>query len=241
MISVYLVLIISALTTLKCNQSKIDTNNNIVRQSYPLNDNVTFNHIVVNSFINYQLIQDDINSVEIETHKSVHNCCIHVEVTQKHILLINLNRTVHNYPKINAYIKFKSLKQLDAIGTGHVQSMTIIKQQQDKFILNKQGTGNVNLILEVNKLQAFISGTGHVKLNGHVRIEARIRQSGTTTLDARHCLMNKISIISNGVTSAHIVGKNEINISVDGISNVYYRGPLNKQKKSNFLAKIQPF
>ncbi|CAF1181494.1 unnamed protein product [Didymodactylos carnosus] len=211
---------------------------NIVRQLHPIG-NSQFNEIIVNGVFNVQLIQSESEtSVEIEASKDVQNHFV-VDIQNTSILSI---RMIPNYSfssKIIVYIKFKDLKQYNMENmVGNTNSTNEIKQNQ-KFILYSKGTGNVNLKLNVPLFEAHVYTTGQHILNGQVQNEATIVYRGVGDIDALNLVTKKMNVNANGVGNIRIMATDEINIDVSGVTTVFYKGPLNNQKKYG-LGRVVP-
>ncbi|CAF3710795.1 unnamed protein product [Rotaria socialis] len=198
---------------------------------------------MVNGTVEVRLTQGDTMFIEVETDENLHNTeAIEIYVNEN---LLTVQDHNCRYTKMIVYVQFPAtykLKSLTANGTGLFETTNEISAIDGLFTVSFNGTrkGHLKLYSE-NGLQLTMNGTSELTISGIVHQWTNIEQSGTSKLDAEQCKMNHVTAVLQGVSTAYIVAQDEINVNVQGVSSVFYRGPLNQAYVGAITCKVQEF
>jgi hypothetical protein len=215
-------------------------NGNVERKEYNISE--TFASIIVNGTVDVRLTEGDSLMIEVETDENLH----HTEAIQISVDQNSLTVQDHDcrYTKMIVYIRFppsQGLKSLTFNGAGLGQSTNQISAT-DLFTVTINGTRKINLKLDAKAdLQLEMNGTAQLTLAGAVQQAVNIKQSGTTKLNAKECQTSRVTAVLQGVSTAFVVAQDEINVNVQGVSGVFYRGPLKRKIVGAITCKVQEF
>lgn len=219
-------------------------NDNVQRKQYNVN-NLTFHSIHINGTVDVHFTQADGRSkIDVETDENLH----HSDVIRIFVDSNNcLNVEDHNcqYTKMIVHIRVQggTLKSLSLNGTGLVRATNELSAAViGVFTIYIGGTRKVLLTLEAaNGLDLQMNGTAQLALCGHVRQTTTIKQGGTTQLNAEECRTSRVTTSLQGTSTAYIVAQDEIKVNVQGVSKLFYRGPLREKVVGGITCKGQQF
>lgn len=115
----------------------------------------------------------------------------------------------------------RQLKKLSASGGSDVVSKHLIKN--DSFTLLASGGTDIQLALEVNKLDCKSDGGSDIVLSGMAQ-SMEVHSSGGSDLDAQELRCKICYIYASGGADANIQASQEIHGSVSGAADVNYSG-----------------
>ncbi|CAF1279518.1 unnamed protein product [Adineta ricciae] len=198
----------------------------IQRKHYPVS---SFDCITLDGGFDVQLSHsyDKQSVVEIETYESLHTSrCIQTVVENK-TLGIRLGSCSYSVMKV--FIQMPSLRCLTANGSGQIVSTNTLLSAADTLQLFLHGSSNVNLAVDVNSLQVRLHGSGSLKLQGKVQNVLQLECHGSGMFDGAHCAAEVARATLQGSCTAYIVGVKAVHLSIGGVSNAFYRGPLKER------------
>lgn len=138
-------------------------------------------------------------------------------------LRINWNKTIitnsNHTPKI--YISRSNLEQLTINGAAKIKDADTIKG--DSFTLNIAGACDLDLLLDVNNLEAKISGAGKIKLSGNAKT-AEMTITGAGNIYGFDLKVNSADINIYGAGNAEIHCVERLNGLIAGAGNIKYKG-----------------
>ncbi|CAF1279579.1 unnamed protein product [Adineta ricciae] len=196
------------------------------RKQYPVS---SFDCIILDGEFDVQLSHsyEKQSVVEIETHESLHTSRCIQTVVENNTLGIRLGSCSYSVMKV--FIQMPSLRCLTANGSGQIVSTNTLLSAADTLQLFLHGSSNVNLAVDVNSLQARLHGSGSLKLRGRVQNILQLESHGSGAFDGTHCAAEVAKANLQGSCTAYIVGVKAIHLSVGGVSNAFYRGPLKER------------
>ena len=175
----------------------------IYRSFHKLNHDVTA--LEGGSSISFVLTFLDINAaestLEIETQRWVHECCL--EITNESHLRLYLKQNRNNYPKVTVHLRLR--RPLSYIGLH--QTADLVMQNTlttDKFfvVLVQSSRAQINIGID-SYLYVSLSDTAKMVINGHVTGAAEIYVQQAAELDTRSCPMDSATIDVNGGVVRH--------------------------------------
>ena len=136
-------------------------------------------------------------------------------------LLIDSRRCISSDSPIEIKLYFNELNRLELNGAGHIISLNTIAS--DFFKLNLNGSGGVNLDMEVLELEAKLSGSGNINVTGGAEsIVTNLTGSGNVKTST--VLSKKADIKISGSGNVKVYASEELDVNISGSGNVYYKG-----------------
>jgi hypothetical protein len=149
---------------------------------------------------------------------------------------IENNVTIQSRIPITYHAIIKNINKISSSGTMDIQSKNTIKT--NVLDIDKSGTGNINLSIDVDKVILNHSGTSNTELSG-TATEQKINFSGTGKYNAYKLLSQKASLNLSGVGTAHVNVKNKLAYTLSGIGSIYYKGNPELNGSTSGLGKIK--
>ena len=144
-------------------------------------------------------------------------------------------RSGNNF-KMNVYIAYKTLEQIQASGASNVYVAGIMELP----LLNVQmsGASEFKGEIRINELNVKLSGASDMKIYG-VATNVNIESSGASDVKAYDLYTENCNIKSSGASDVNISVNKEISANASGASNIYYKGPAElKVKQSSGASSI---
>ena len=125
-------------------------------------------------------------------------------------------------PKMQVYVTYPALRSLEVTGLADVESPDLI--QSDRFNLEVEGMGRIDLRLKVASLRVESAGTANIELSGEAD-EVRILNDGTGTIDAFELTSKEADVEVNGTGLIRINSTERLQAEANGFgAKVKYRG-----------------
>jgi hypothetical protein len=189
----------------------------------------TFNEIHTHGSFNVEITDGATNSVQVEAQQNLQE---YIEVENRNGELHIRNKTRYNIQSdhdITVYVTAPSLKGIYLSGSGNLKSTNQLNGS-DKFEINSQGSGNVNVDVETSDLKASIAGSGNITLKGTTsELEGRIAGSGN--IKAREMQSANTSVQISGSGNAEVVATQKLNTNIAGSGDVKYWGDASVDSK----------
>ncbi len=122
---------------------------------------------------------------------------------------------------IDIYVTMQDVRKLSIFGSGRIDSSNPLKVAN--LYLNIIGSGNINLNIDVEKLETDISGAGNVFLKG-IASNHICTISGSGSLRADDLESDKSNIIISGAGISDVWVQKNLDIKISGSGNVLYKG-----------------
>ena len=219
-----------------------------IRETRPLSSTI-FDEIVIDGafdvFLSPTTNKSSTATVEIETTIDFQKNVI-VEIIDHHILSVRLHGSLHIEKNIYVYIRFPSpLRRYTVKGNGNTltDDNGIINDDNQVFVVDHRGVGNLAIRLDVSKFEFYFIGTGNSRFWGQVRQQALFNAKGVGDINARNLLTRNADILVTGVSIVRLMATEDLQIEVTGVSSVYYQLPQGKRPSkaiSTGLGKIVP-
>ena len=141
----------------------------------------------------------------------------------------------NNY-KLNVYIAYKKLEQIQASGASNIYVAGVMELP----LLNVQmsGASEFKGEIKIDELNIKLSGASNMKLYGIAK-NINIESSGASDVKGYDLVTETCNIKSSGASDVNITVTKEIFANASGASNIYYKGPAElKVKQSSGASSI---
>ena len=138
--------------------------------------------------------------------------------------------------KMNVYVGYNKLEQLQASGASNVLIAGVLEQP----ILNIQLSGASELKgqVKVTDLNIKLSGASEAKITGTVK-NINIESSGASDVKAYDLVAENCNVKASGASDVNITVTNDMAANASGASNVYYKGTAElKLKQSSGASSV---
>lgn len=140
---------------------------------------------------------------------------------------IEFERCVKTKEKVEIYIETPMLNEIEIEGSGEVMSKGAI--ESDMMELTIDGSGVINLELNVKELTTEISGSGDVRLKGVTKLHD-IEINGSGDIASYDLKSDETDIEINGSGDVKINVSYALNVEINGSGDVYYKGDVKEIK-----------
>ncbi len=144
-----------------------------------------------------------------------------INVINKKLNISRSLRCLRYTEPVKIYASFPLLTSITVNGSAEVVGEN--KFVLDEMKININGSGEIILSLEVQKLETAVSGSGIIQLNGLANVHT-FNVSGSGILEAYSLITNKSDITISGPGKAEVVAIEELNIKISGPGKVMYMG-----------------
>ena len=141
----------------------------------------------------------------------------------------------NNY-KLNVYIAYKKLEQIQASGASNIYVAGVMELP----LLNVQmsGASEFKGEIKIDELNIKLSGASNMKLYGIAK-NINIESSGASDVKGYDLVTETCNIKSSGASDVNITVTKEVFANASGASNIYYKGPAElKVKQSSGASSI---
>ncbi|MBS1517628.1 MAG: DUF2807 domain-containing protein [Bacteroidetes bacterium] len=228
-------LLLTVLTTsLNLSAQTIYGNGNVSEENRTLS---SFDEIESDGVMNVFLKQGGTESVTIKGDKNILPY-IETKVTDRRLVIsVKKGITLKDSHKLSVYVTLKDLTALRNNGVGNLRSENKLDLNDLKIINN--GVGNIDLEFDCNRLDLEINSVGNNTFSGNADI-VDILHNGVGNLNAFDLTADKLKIVSNSVGNADVRSEREIDITLNGTGNVFYKGSASiKRSEKNGIGNIK--
>ena len=208
-------------------------NESIIRQIRPLSS-LLFDEIVINGAFDIYLSsitnESSKPTVEIETRIDIQKHII-VEIIDNHILYIHMNGSFEIDKNVYSYIRFGSpLRRYTVKGHGNTMSddYGISNSNDEIFVVEHYGVGNLAIGLNVQEFRYYFTGTGNSRFWGQVRSRTEFNAKGIGDINSLNLSTKTAEISVSGISIIRVIATEDLQIEITGISSVYYQLPPGK-------------
>jgi hypothetical protein len=198
-----------------------------------------FTMIEVHKNIYVTLIQDTINSVEVEAGKHLLPL-IKTEVTDGTLYITNDNKCnwVRSYSiEINVYIHVKNLEELRSYSSKNIHSANTITTT----VINIYDFNSGDISLDISSNESYtkqMGAAGDIKVTGNTNFNYVFDQ-GYGFLHLENLQSNSALIVQHGTGDIYIQTKDALDVEITDVGNVYYSGnPVISQRPSVGSGKL---
>ena len=217
----YLLLI--SLTLLSYNvtsfvHKKVKGNGNITTKTHTTSD---YHKVDVFGSMDVILEKGTEGTIRVTTDENIHEY-VTIE-SNKGVLNIKIKNNVNINTKKSIHIKvpFTSLDNVSLTGSGNVLTNDQIKS--DQFEAEISGSGEMNLDIDVNRVNAKVNGSASLKIIG-TATDLEIKVIGSGDFDGGSLISQNVEANVTGSGEALVVAKSSIKARVYGSGDIKYLG-----------------
>ena len=216
-------LLVIALTLLSYNTSfaqfkKVKGNGNITTKTHTTSD---YHKVAVVGSMDVILEKGTEGTIRVTTDENIHEY-VTIE-SNKGVLKIKIKNYVNIKSKksIHITVPFKSLDNVSLDGSGSVLTNDQIKS--DQFEAEIGGSGEMNLDIDVNRVNAKVNGSASLKIIG-TATDLEIKVIGSGDFDGGSLIAQNVEANVIGSGNALVVAKSSIKARVYGSGDIKYLG-----------------
>ena len=216
-------LLVIALTLLSYNTSfaqfkKVKGNGNITTKTHTTSD---YYKVAVVGSMDVILEKGTEGTIRVTTDENIHEY-VTIE-SNKGVLKIKIKNYVNIKSKksIHITVPFTSLDNVSLDGSGSVLTNDQIKS--DQFEAEISGSGEMNLDIDVNRVNAKVNGSASLKIIG-TATDLEIKVIGSGDFDGGSLIAQNVEANVIGSGNALVVAKSSIKARVYGSGDIKYLG-----------------
>ena len=181
-----------------------------------------FNSIDVSGSVVVHVRQDKTAAVKLETDENLQE---YIEVFTSGDKLVIRTKEGFNlksskemvaYVTAPSFTSFEISGACDIIGEGTITST-------DELDISVSGAGNIELTVDLPRINTHVSGDGSIKLQGHAS-EFDASLSGAGDIKCFELETDKTALDLTGAASAEVNASKELDVKVSGAADVRYKG-----------------
>lgn len=211
----FLVLVIAA-TFSSCGVNCVDGTGKIVNKTLPIEN---FTELELNSSIAVFIEQGTEQKVEVKGNENI------IELLNKELngdtWEIEFDKCINSSENVEIHITLAEINRIELNGSGSISSKNNIKGEILEIVLD--GSGDMNLNLQVKELETVLNGSGDLQLSGSTKTHA-IELDGSGDVNAEDLMSDNVEINLNGSGDVRVNTSYELDIKVNGSGDVYYKG-----------------
>ena len=198
----------------------------------------SFTSIKVSSGIHLFLSKGEDEALAVSASNDKFKEGIKTEIINGVLHIFYAGEKIHfgNNFKLNVYIAYKTLEQIQASGASNVYIAGLMELP----LLDVQLTGASEFKgeIKIDELNMKLSGASNSSLKGTAK-NVNIESSGASDVKAYDLVTETCNVKSSGASDVNITVSKEISANASGASNVYYKGPAElKVKQSSGASSI---
>ena len=201
-----------------------------------------FNSIKVSSGIHVFLSYADTEVLAVSASEEKYRNGIKTDITNGvlHIFYMGDKIRYGNNSKMNVYVGYKNLEQLQASGASNI----LVTGVMELTLLNVQLSGASQLKgqLKISDLNMKLSGASEAKLSGAVK-SINVECSGASDVKAYDLIAENANVKASGASDVNITVTNDMAANASGASNIYYKGTaelkLKQSSGASSVARVQ--
>ncbi|MBL7882473.1 MAG: DUF2807 domain-containing protein [Bacteroidia bacterium] len=192
-----------------------------------------FNRVLTEDNLNVYISHDSVQEVIVEAGENIVPL-IETDVVNGTLIIRNKNRCnwTRSYDKpLNVYLKMPVIQYIINNGTAPIKSKNIISC--DSIDIQTMSSGDIDLLLNVNKINSRIFGSGDVILTGYAN-EHSCDIGGTAYLYCKNLTTSYTYIHTYTIGPSEIKTTNTMVAKIDGKGDVFcYGNPVNAEVLKN--------
>lgn len=212
-------LVIILLTSCEMEKDCIYGSGSIVEKHYSISD---FNQLSINGSADVFLTKDTQTTLRIEGQENVLNA-LKVEVSSGE-LSIGRDNCFKEIKKLKVYVSTPNLSGVKIAGVCNVCSSGIFSGAG--FYAEIEGSGEMNLNIDVDDFTAIISGQGDIFAVGKATSQT-FRISGTGDMNCFELKGTEADINIDGMGQVEVHVSEELEVNISGSADIYYMGTPN--------------
>lgn len=223
--------ILSVVIFSSCNKVCVKGEGPLVKE---IREVLMFSKVRIDFPCNLLLKNSDTTEVILEAEKNILTL-IKTEV-KSNTLVISSLKCLDRTKLVNIIISAPQYKELEFNESGSLTNENVL--QADKLNIYISGSGNVTLNTFANKLNIEIKGSGNAVLLGAAKVfDVKVKGSGEVDASKLNAYSADVNI--NGSGDVYVFANNKLNAKVKGSGNVYYKGSPKLSIKIDGTGKVE--
>lgn len=181
------------------------------------------------------LAQGDENTITVKTNDDDVFDDLIVS-SERNRLLIKMDREYFKYERINLYITFKDLEQLNIEGGVNLKTKGYL--DLNDFSLHVEGGAKIELDVKADKLEVVGEGGFLFELDGIAKT-LDIKISGAGHIDADELKARDVTFKVEGFGTGSVYATNTLYVKIDGVGKVRYKGDPDVTKSIDGLGSVK--
>lgn len=144
-------------------------------------------------------------------------------------LSIEVSRCLRGNARVEIELWVNEISKIRNDGSGFIRSENVLKT--DRFDLFLDGSGQVSLKLNANRIKVRNDGSGKVEIVGKTG-DLEVRHDGSGETDLSKLSASKVKVQHDGSGNVYVLAKEKMNLELDGSGNIFYSGSP-KEVKTN--------
>lgn len=179
-----------------------------------------FNKIYLEGGFKVYLIQGKLSGLTVKTTDNdvFDDLIVRNENGELHV---KLKREFFHYNRVNLYITFNHLEQLEIEGGANLETTGYIELQN--FSMSVEGGAKIEMKLKADDIAIAGEGGFLFNLEG-VTKNLRVKISGAGHLDAGDLEAQNVDFRIEGVGTGNVYAVNELNAQIEGVGKISYKG-----------------
>jgi hypothetical protein len=186
---------------------------NVVSRDVSIGD---FSAVDLSGVMNVYLSKGDKVAVRVEADEKVQDKVV-VETTGNTLYVKTKKGSISNVKKMNVYITFVSLSEINNKLVGNLKCSDIISEKELRF--KSSAVGNTNLQFDVQNLNVEISAVGNTELTGKAA-NCDLNNSSVGNVRAGGLLVDNMTLKTSAVGNLEYNAKNTVSLKSSGIGKV---------------------
>lgn len=195
-----------------------------------------FNRIEINGAFNVYLSQNNKTGLRVVADENLLEIIGSKVVNGR--LIVKIKENIKSYTKMELYISFKELINLEANGAIRLKAKKQLKF--DNFRLEINGASAADLNISANKIIINNAGASSTTLRGSSKyLDIDISGAGSAnTIDLK---ANYVTIELSGVGKGNVYATDKLNVSISGIGSVKYKGDPSITSNISLLGSLKRY
>ena len=228
--------LVLALATLCATQSlkaqwgnkKIVGSGNVTTQSVKTGN---YDAIKVVGSMDVHLMKGSEGNISVTTDDNLHEYLV-IEVEGNELVIkTEKNYNLHTRKGIHVTVPFQDLSEVKLVGSGDIDTKD--PTSANEFEVTLTGSGDIELLLNVNSVESTITGSGDVTLKGTAN-NLEVNVTGSGDFSGFDLEANNTDVQVSGSGDAKVVAKQTIKARVNGSGDITYKGNPERSDTKSF-------
>ncbi len=197
-----------------------------------------FDEVVMNSFMNVSFRQIKSGEVDKVVVTAQENLLPYVKTrVEDESLIIEIEGSVESEKEIAVEIYGRNLTSIVNSGSGDFKSDG--KLELNKLFLTSNGSGDIDIRLQCQNIEAELEGSGSISLHGAADY-LEFTLSGSGDLLAEELRTFEAELTLDGSGDARVFAKQNLEVEINGSGDVFYKGRAEVSKSISGTGTLKP-
>jgi len=215
-LTLVILLLITGMFSLSCSMFCVEGSGNVSEGSRELFE---FKQIEADGIGTIHLIKGDTHHVRIEADDNILPL-IKTGINDG-VLEISNEKCINNATKLDLYITYTDIERI--VISGAVKVTSFENLTTEKLYLEANGSGDIDLAIDVQQLETDLKGSGSILLRGKA-IEHEAEVHGSGNLDAYRLINNELEVYVTGSGNCMVFVLTKLRAEASGSGKIKYKG-----------------